>query len=111
MRKILGWISFWPPLTLLTMMCAEIVLRYPCNHGAGFYLYLPLVCGLIVVSLVYGFGLKGAKTGLVLSLLCLALIVCSDWFNIYVDYDTWIGRGMPSWGQAVFVDAKVGAES
>ncbi len=106
MRKLLGWISFWTPLVLLLLMCVEIAFRYPCNHGAGFYCYLYLACGLVVASFAYGFGLKESKVGIVLSLLCLMLIICSDWFNIYVDYNTWIRRGMPNWGRAVFVDAK-----
>ena len=55
------------------------------------------------MSFVNGFLLKGSKIGIYLSLLCLMLILCSDWFNVYVDYDTWTSRGMPDWGQPVFL--------
>ena len=106
MTKILGWVSLWPPIMMLSLLCCEIAFRYPCNHGAGFYCYLYPVCGLIVVSFVYGFLLKGSKVGLCLSLMCLLLILCSDWFNVYVDYNIWTRRGMPDWGQPTFVNVK-----
>ena len=103
MKKVFGRVALWPSVILLLLICGEIVFRYPCNHGAGFYCYLYLVCGLIAVSFVNGFLLKGSKIGIYLSLLCLMLILCSDWFNVYVDYDTWTSRGMPDWGQPVFL--------
>lgn len=103
MKKVFGWVALWPSVILLLLICGEIVFRYPCNHGAGFYRYLYLVCGLIAVSFVNGFLLKGSKIGIYLSLLCLMLILCSDWFNVYVHYDTWTSRGMPDWGQPVFL--------
>ena len=103
MKKVFGWVALWPSVILLLLICGELVFRYPCNHGAGFYRYLYLVCGLIAVSFVNGFLLKGSKIGIYLSLLCLMLILCSDWFNVYVHYDTWTSRGMPDWGQPVFL--------
>ena len=103
MKKVFGWVALWPSVILLLLICGEIVFRSPCNHGAGFYCYLYLVCGLIAVSFVNGFLLKDSKIGIYLSLLCLMLILCSDWFNVYVDYDTWTSRGMPDWGQPVFL--------
>lgn len=106
MRKIIKWISLWPSVALMSLICGEIIFRYPCNHGAGFYCYLYPVCGLIVVSFVYGFPLNGSKAGICLSLLCLILILCADWFNVYVDYDTWISRGMPNWGHLTSVEKK-----
>lgn len=98
MKKFFGWISLWPSVMLLLLICCEIAFRYPCNHGAGFYCYLYPVCGLLALSLVYGFMLNGSKLGILFSSLCLILILCSDWFNVYVDYNTWTRRGMPSWG-------------
>ena len=103
MRKILERASLWLPLVLLLLIGGEIVFRYPCNHGAGFYCYLPVVCVLIVVSFVYGFLMKGSKIGIYISLACIVLILCSDWFNMYVDYNTWISRGMPDWGCPSFM--------
>ena len=107
MRKLLGWISLWPSVVIILLICGEIILRYPCNHGAGFYCYLYPVCGLIVLSGVYGFFLRRSKIGLILSLICLVLILVSDLFNVYVDYDVWTHRGMPDWGQFTYGNDKV----
>ncbi len=103
MRNVLGWISLWLSVGLLLLICGEIVFRYPCNHGAGFYCYLYPVCGLLVILFVQGFLFKWSKIGICVSLLCLMLILCSDWFNVYVDYNTWIKRGMPDWGHPTFL--------
>ena len=99
MAKILKWVSLWPSVVLLMLICAETIIRYPCNHGAGFYCYLYPACGLSLFAFFYGFFLNGSKIGFCISLVCLGLILCSDWFNLYVDYDTWTRRGMPDWGQ------------
>ena len=105
MKKILGMLSILFPTSLFAFMCMEILLRYPCNHGAGFYCYLYPVCGLIVLSGTYGFFLRGSKGGFILSFICLILILVSDLFNVYVDYDVWTHRGMPDWGHYGTVEA------
>jgi hypothetical protein len=97
MRKSLGWISLWPSVVIILLICGEVVLRYPCNHGAGFYYYLYPVCGLIVLSGFHGFILRKSKLGFFLSVICLILL--SDLFNVYVDYDVWTRRDMPDWGR------------
>ena len=107
MRKVLEAVSFWSSAILLLLMCGEIAFRYPCNHGAGFYCYLYPVCGLLAVSFVHGGLFKGSKVGICVPLLCLMLILCSDWFNVYVDYNTWVKRGMPDWGHIVAVETNV----
>lgn len=98
MRKFLGWISLWPSAIMILLICGEAILRFPCNHGAGFYHYLYLICGLIILSGFYGFYLRESKIGFILSLICLILILLSDLFNVYVDYNVWTNRGMPDWG-------------
>ena len=98
MRKLLGWISLWPSVAIVMLICGEVILRYPCNHGSGFYCYLYPVYGLSILSGFYGFILRKPKIGFFMSLLCLILILVSDLFNVYVDYDVWTRRGMPDWG-------------
>ena len=102
MRKLLGWVSLWPSVIIILLICVEVIFRYPCNHGAGFYRYLYLVSGLIILSGIYGFHFKESKFGFCLSLICFILIIVSDLFNVYVDYDVWTRRGMPEWGCPTF---------
>lgn len=102
MRKLLGWFSLWPSVIIILLICGEVIFRYPCNHGSGFYRFLYPVCGLIILSGVYGFFLKESKLGFCLALICLILIIVSDLFNVYVDYDVWTHRGMPEWGCPTF---------
>lgn len=110
MRKLLGWISLWLSVGIVMLIGGEVMLRYPCNHGAGFYCYLYPVYGLIILSGFYGFILRVSKIGFFMSLLCLILILISDLFNVYVDYDVWTRRGMPDWGCPTFGNSTHGQD-
>lgn len=91
-------ISLLPPVVLLEMML-EILVRFPDNHSASPYFYLPifvisvLICG--VTSIVYGRVLLGP---MLCCCLGIVMVVGCDVFNIWVDYNVWCARGLPSWG-------------
>ena len=78
-------------------MLLMLWLRYPCNHGDDFRknLCLFLACG--VLTVVPRQRCRGAV--LVLSLLGVLAVLGLDYFNMALDYDTWIQRGMPAWGE------------
>lgn len=91
-------ISLLPPAALLEMLL-EILVRFPDNHSASPYFYLPifvtsvLICGM--VSIVYGRVPWGA---LLCCCLGIVMVIVCDIFNIWVDYNVWCARGLPSWG-------------
>ena len=81
-----------------------IAIRYPDNHGAGPILFRWLFLGILIVAgrcMIW-------RNGFVLAALILASIgFASTWIvdhrNIMVNYDIWIERGMPTWGQIISV--------
>lgn len=84
----LGWMGFL------------IWIRYPDNHGAGPIHFRFFLLGVVVIAL----GLSISKSGFAFatvgcSLLGLLLTWIVDWRNVMVNYDKWIARGMPEWGQ------------
>ena len=98
-KKFLGILSISLPAALVTFMCAEIALRYPCNHGAGFHSYMFHAVWMLILAIVNAVVLKGRKAGIYLSIMCILFIFLSDRLNLYVSYDDWIKRGMPSFGE------------
>lgn len=78
---------------------AEIIYRYPCNHAGGITEDLRV---LLILFVCHGFDCVFHKkwfwrNTVILSLFVATLILCER-LNITVHYDTWIHRGMPSWG-------------
>ena len=98
-KGFLGILSISLPAALLTFMCAEIALRYPCNHGAGSHSYMFHAVWMLILAIVNAVVLKGRKAGIYLSIMCMLFIFLSDRLNLYVSYDDWIKRGMPSFGE------------
>ena len=78
-------------------MLLMLWLRYPCNHGDDFRknLCLFLACGVLTVVPRQ----RCRVAVLVLALLGVLAVLGLDYFNMALDYDTWIQRGMPSWGE------------
>lgn len=91
-------------MALLTdaAMLFLIALRYPDNHGMW-----PIPLLQMFLSLLLVMGLLPAvwcrhRATLVTLLLCLlGLFMCwaADYFNIMMEYEVWIDRGMPAWGE------------
>ena len=86
------------PSVVLLLMIGELLLRYPCNHGGGFWGYSYIIVTFMLLNFISHFIYKGSRVGLYISLCCLMLLFLSDFFNLYVSYDTWTKRGMPDWG-------------
>ena len=84
---------------ILVDMVFEIWWSYPSNHGAGFYCYFIPTLILMILGITNIFLFKGSKALFILSIICLVLIFISDCFNLYVDYDVWLLRGMPNFGE------------
>ncbi len=78
-------------------MLLMLWLRYPCNHGDDFRknLCLFLACGVLTVVPRQ----RCRVAVLVLALLGVLAVLGLDYFNMALDYDTWIQRGMPPWGE------------
>ena len=86
-------------MIFMLLMCSELFLRYPVNHGGGFYCYLPIILLLNIIHIVMFAVFKCGKFGMFVSFICLLIIVFSDLFNLYVHYDVWVKRGMPNFGE------------
>ena len=78
-------------------MLLMLWLRYPCNHGDDFRknLCLFLACGVLTVVPRQ----RCRVAVLVLSLLGVLAVLGLNYGNMALDYDTWIQRGMPAWGE------------
>ena len=78
-------------------MLLMLWLRYPCNHGDDFRknLCLFLACGVLAAVPRQRFRVAV----LVLSLLGVLAVLGLNLSNMALDYDTWIQRGMPAWGE------------
>ena len=78
-------------------MLATLWLRYPCNHGDKLKtnLFIFLVCG--VLTLIPRQRWRVAV--LVLSVLGVLAVLGLNFANMALDYETWIQRGMPAWGE------------
>ena len=98
-KRFLGMLSILLPATLLALMFVEIAVRYPCNHGAESHSYMFHAVWMLVLAIVNAVVLKGRKAGIYLSIMCMLFIFLSDRLNLYVSYDDWIKRGMPSFGE------------
>lgn len=90
-------------LSLLAIagMCILIVVRYPCNHGAGSLVFLSVFIILIFISLSF---IKQTNEFAFISLIisCIGVVFSffCDYWNIMLDYDVWLDRNMPEWGES-----------
>ena len=98
MRLIVLSLNFFFPAILLLVMCGELVLQYPCNHGGGLRGYLPVILTFLMMNLSCRIWLKASCKAICVSLMCLLVLCLSDCFNLYVHYDVWLRRGMPNFG-------------
>ena len=92
MRKIL----FISVLFIICEMITEIVLRYPCNHGNNSYVHAAILALFLLLSLI---NLKKNIGVIVGAFIGLLFVLGVNYFNVGIDYDTWIERGMPEWGE------------
>ena len=95
-------------ITVLALMVAQIAVQYPSNHGGGFGYCLWLFSIFIVVAGIRSVVFGAPCIGLLLSVACLMFVFLSDCFNINVDYDTWVSRGMPNFGEFCVVSGCIG---
>lgn len=83
-------------------MVALIWLRYPGNHGAGPEMFR----WFFGIHLLAGawYWISTSRPAL-LAIACAVLGLGATWIadhrNIIVDYDEWLRRGMPQWGEAL----------
>ena len=77
-------------------MITEIVLRYPCNHGNNFYIHAGVLAFSLLLSLI---NLKKNIGVVGMAFMGLLFILVVNYYNVGIDYDTWIERGMPEWGE------------
>lgn len=89
--------NFYICVLVWAEMLVMLWLRYPCNHGDDFRknLCLFLACGVLTVVPRQ----RCRVAVLVLALLGVLAVLGLDYFNMALDYDTWIQRGMPPWGE------------
>ena len=89
--------NFYICVLVWAEMLVILWLRYPCNHGDDFRnnLCLFFACGVLTVVPRQ----RCRVAVLVLALLGVLAVLGLDYFNMALDYDTWIQRGMPPWGE------------
>jgi hypothetical protein len=95
--KIFSAIALAAPFALL---CVEVLVKFPWNHGGGVGPYVVLgavALGANVLWMAVERRVGWFRVG-ALVVLGLALWLC-DRLNVVVDYDEWIARGMPDWGE------------
>ena len=86
---------------ITAVFLAELWVRYPCNHSYGVEGYFYIYCTINVFFLILE-CFKNSR----FSYLCLVFIMLGgslcyviDKYNVLVDYDEWLSRGMPAWGE------------
>ena len=100
MYNIISKLALLGVLLVLGYMSLLIIIRYPDNHGSGTGVFRWIFLAVVLVAGGYFFSKNGfALSALVLALIGLLLTWAVDYRNIMVDYDKWIVRGMPSWGE------------
>lgn len=77
-------------------MITEIALRYPCNHGNNFYIHAVVLTCSLLLSLI---NIKKNIGVISMAFIGLLLVLTVNYYNVGIDYDTWIERGMPEWGE------------
>ncbi len=99
MKRWIAWVQIAVPLLFLLDIVANLLVRFPDNHGAGFgSLYRPFYWswGAVLVA-----GLAARRIdlrGLACGFAVLTMFFFSDKYNLYLEYEEWLCRGMPRWG-------------
>ena len=81
------------------LLMAEVLVKYPSNHGGGTVLHVALGGLATVINVVYmvcARRLTFIRIG-ILALFALLLYAC-DRYNVLITYEDWVERGMPEWG-------------
>lgn len=96
--SLIGLIVF--PLLCIGLMVLYIILQKGCNH-CGVELMLTLVplsiAALVAIMAVASQEKKrAARIALTLNILAIIFFISIDRFNVMVQYDRWLERGMPA---------------
>ena len=101
MKIIKGQIFILMQAVFLAIHVCEIAARYPCNHTDN--LYYPYIKASLVLLFAEVIVCSRRKTVVIPSVFFVfAAVLISHFenhYNIMTDYDTWINRGMPNWGE------------
>jgi len=85
----------------LLALIGLIWLRFPDNHGGGPIAFRWFFAGLLFLFWCFRFFASRAPSFFIAcALIGLISTLVVNHRNIMVDYDEWIRRGMPEWGQA-----------
>jgi ABC-type transport system involved in multi-copper enzyme maturation permease subunit len=81
-------------------LAIEVAVRYPDNHASGVWGYAVYFSCILLLALYLSIFKSREWVFLLAASVALLLVVyaCDRW-NIMVSYETWIERGMPSFGQ------------
>ena len=81
------------------VLSAEVWLKYPSNHGGSAFEYAETGFVALFVNVVYMiFSRRLAICRILVLASFFALLYVCDRFNVLVQYEEWIARGMPDWG-------------
>jgi len=97
-------------LGVLAIHLGEIVIRFPCNHtNSLMFNYRDCIFALALFEITYSAIRREICLvfWLVFSL-SFSFPIIEDKCNILIPYETWVGRGMPDWGQFTAVGVKEG---
>jgi len=86
-------------ITLLLLV--ELWIRHPINHGSGVTGYLYAYAAINGILFIAAFVRSKHPNISCVVFLTIGAATCFviDRYNIYTDYDLWLSRGMPNWGE------------
>lgn len=93
-------IIFFELIGVLLLHVGELAIRFPCNHtNSLMFSYRDCVFSLAIFEFVYSFFKREICVSFwLLFVILLFFPMFEDFFNIMISYETWISRGMPSFG-------------
>lgn len=102
MKKLIWRISIavlvFFPLACMGLMLLFIITK-DCNHTGAEILDILLPLGLTniiaIVLALFNYKNKAVRTALVLNVIAVLFFITVDQFNIMVQYDRWLERGLP----------------
>ena len=87
------------PISVLTIQLLHVIARFPSNHSGSPYALVPIWLGTLAVCLFASiFFRRILWVGVAICLFGLSFVWLFDVFNIWVDYDVYCQRGLPTWG-------------
>lgn len=88
------------PLLCMGLMVLFVIGKGHCNHTGGEILMILLPLGLTMIvaimTVISKNQKKAARIALALNILAVIFFIGIDRFNIMVQYDRWLERGMPA---------------